>query len=119
MSLTGGGTFEGSKFENLLCGTTSRVPRYRMLLEDCLKKTDSGHDDYPKLQAALKLIKKTCVHINEIYHRRQDADQLVYIDEVITQKPKGFTCVTQGRRFLRRDNMMKVPPAARAHTHTH
>ena len=99
---------DDNKFEDLLIEPVQRTPRYRMLLEDCLKKTDSKHPDYEKLQVAIELVKKTCANVNEIVRRREDAEKLLDVDDLITSKPKDFTCIAEGRRFLKEAKLMKV-----------
>ena len=99
---------DDNKFEDLLIEPVQRTPRYRMLLEDCLKKTDSKHPDYEKLQVAIELVKQTCASVNEIVRRREDAEKLLDVDDLITSKPKDFTCIAEGRRFLKEAKLMKV-----------
>ena len=107
-AVSGGEKSDDNKFEALLIEPVQRTPRYRMLLEDCLKKTDPGHDDYPKLQVAVEVVKATVANVNEIVRRRKDAEELLDIDSTILQKPKNFTCITQGRRFLKESKLQKV-----------
>ena len=42
-----------------------RIPRYKLLLEDLLKKTPSNHCDYVDLKSAIALIGEIAVFFNE------------------------------------------------------
>ena len=48
-----------------MLGPVQRIPRYRLLLEDYLKKLPENDPDYPNTKKALELITIAATHSNE------------------------------------------------------
>eukprot|EP00466_Bigelowiella_natans_P008449 jgi/Bigna1/84672/fgenesh1_pg.203_\ len=65
----------------LLILPIQRVPRYRLLLQELVNRTEETHPEYPVLCEALELVKDSANHINEAVKRMDGARKVRAIQE--------------------------------------
>ncbi|XP_065826419.1 FYVE, RhoGEF and PH domain-containing protein 3-like [Oscarella lobularis] len=69
----------------LLICPIQRVPRYALLLKECVTHTDEDHPDYNNLQSALAEVQKIASDINENIRRVENELQLINIGKSFPQ----------------------------------
>jgi len=100
----------GNNLVSLLIMPIQRIPRYKLLLEQLLKKTeesDPGRDDLEKALAAVDDVAK---HINESVRVRETSEELLMIQSQFEVDTK-LVLVEPGRIFVRRGWARVAPPA--------
>ena len=101
------------KLNSLLITPIQRVPRYKMLLEDVIKKTPENHPDKDALQQALQQIGQVAQHIEERLKEHEMTKLMLDIQNSLAGgQPK---IIAPGRRLIKRGKLMKVPRAGGAH----
>lgn len=95
-------------FSNLIIKPVQRLPRYQLLLQECIKKTDEQHSDYEDLQTALGKVKTACKQVDEIVSRRKDVEQLLQLRGRLVGLPNGFTLMQVGRKLIREGQLCVV-----------
>src|SRR5688572_13534355 len=83
-----------------------RIPRYKMLLEDLLKKTVETHPDYLNLKKAYQVIENVATFVNETIRQHEMFITMLDIQKSLT----GFdeVLLVPGRTFIKRGTVKKV-----------
>ncbi|GAB5353264.1 hypothetical protein AAMO2058_000022500 [Amorphochlora amoebiformis] len=89
----------------LLILPIQRVPRYRLLLQELVKRTDDSVPDYPQLNQALELIKKSATHINDAVKRM---DRSRKVRAVQGRFAAGTQFVSPSRQFIKEGHCAKL-----------
>lgn len=96
----------GLRLSDFLIMPVQRVPRYRMLLEEVLKHTETNDPEYDDLNEALIKIKEVATKINEFI---ADAEKLKKVVEI---QREGFgdlaEIVAAGRTYVMDEQLTKV-----------
>ena len=101
------------KLNSLLITPIQRVPRYKMLLEDVIKKTPEHHPDKESLKQALQQIGEVAQHIEERLKEHEMTKTMLDLQNSLAGgQPK---ILAPGRRLLKRGKLMKVPRAGGGH----
>ncbi|KAI9145989.1 Dbl homology domain-containing protein [Paraphysoderma sedebokerense] len=97
---------KGLSFQAYLIMPVQRIPRYRLLLEDLLKKTPPLHPDHLNINTALKIIADVALFVNEQIRQHEMFIEMLDIQNKIV----GFNepLITPTRRLLKRGNINKV-----------
>ncbi|XXQ39087.1 DH domain-containing protein [Plasmodiophora brassicae] len=82
--------------ESFMIVPVQRIPRYRLLLENLIKYTDSDHPDFSVLSRALDLIAQVATKINEAMRSQQTTAYIVEIQ----RRLNGCVLIEPGRHFL-------------------
>ena len=101
------------KLNSLLITPIQRVPRYKMLLEDVIKKTPDNHVDKVSLKEALKQIEDVAQHIEERLKEHEMAKVMLNIQKSLAGNQPNI--IAPGRRLLKQGKLMKVPRAGGTH----
>ena len=101
------------KLNSLLITPIQRVPRYKMLLEDVIKKTPEHHPDKDVLKQALQQIGDVAQHIEERLKEYEMAKTMLNIQNSLAGGQPNI--ITPGRRLLKQGKLMKVPRAGGTH----
>lgn len=83
-----------------------RIPRYKLLLEDLLKKTVETHPDYLNLKKAYQVIENVATFVNETIRQHEMFITMLEIQKSLT----GFdeVLLVPGRTFIKRGIVKKV-----------
>ena len=101
------------KLNSLLITPIQRVPRYKMLLEDVIKKTPEHHPDKNSLHEALKQIGEVAQHIEERLKEHEMTKIMLNIQKSLAGGQPNI--ISPGRRLLKQGKLMKVPRAGGTH----
>ena len=98
---------KGLKLNALLITPIQRVPRYKMLLENLLWKTQDDHADFTKLQEAVDQISNVALHINENIRQHENFQKMLSIQNSFCREgaPK---LLAPGRVFIKEGTLLKV-----------
>eukprot|EP00808_Paulinella_micropora_P027267 g49385.t1 len=94
------------RLEDLLISPVQRVPRYKLLLDEALKRADKSCVEYGELEAALELIKSAAQHMNQETLKEQARSRVREIQEQCVPFPDQ-PLVTPGRRLVREGPLTK------------
>jgi hypothetical protein len=83
-----------------------RIPRYRLLLQEVLKRTDAGHPDKLNLERALVQVEQVATAVNEAIREQENFQKVVDIQKSFEGNVK--TIVADGRLYVRDGVLMKV-----------
>jgi hypothetical protein len=83
-----------------------RIPRYRLLLQEVLKRTDAGHPDKLNLERALAQVEQVATAVNEAIREQENFQKVVDIQKSFEGNVK--TIVADGRLYVRDGLLMKV-----------
>eukprot|EP00457_Paulinella_chromatophora_P000162 gb/GEZN01000162.1/.p1 GENE.gb/GEZN01000162.1/~~gb/GEZN01000162.1/.p1 ORF type:complete len:1957 (+),score=384.58 gb/GEZN01000162.1/:92-5962(+) len=95
----------------LLITPIQRIPRYRLLLQEVIKKTWKTHPDYTNLQEALSLVKDVAMYINEELRSSENRLEITRIQSQLIgygEGPKEVPLHKPGRVFIRKGNLSRV-----------
>ena len=83
-----------------------RIPRYKLLIEDLLKKTEESHSDYLNLKKAYQVIEHVATFVNETIRQHEMFITMLEIQKTLS----GFdeALLVPGRRFIKRGTVNKV-----------
>jgi len=83
-----------------------RIPRYKLLLEDLLKKTVETHPDYLNIKKAYQVIENVATFVNETIRQHEMFITMLDIQKSLT----GFdeVLLVPGRTFIKRGIVKKV-----------
>ncbi|GAB5365174.1 hypothetical protein AAMO2058_001034400 [Amorphochlora amoebiformis] len=85
-------------YQQLIITPIQRVPRYKLLLNELLKHTESGHPDYDDLKFSLEMVSKVAAEINENIKKQTARATLVAIQRKFEG---GVQLISPSRRFIR------------------
>jgi len=97
----------GLPLESLLILPIQRLPRYKLLIEEIVKHTESGHPDLDDLRDALS----TITEVNNSMNRKmkeQDSRMKVQAIENRFSGKLPVSLVTPSRRYLRQGQLCKI-----------
>ncbi|CAG8726080.1 67_t:CDS:10, partial [Acaulospora morrowiae] len=100
------GQCKGLTLQAYLIMPVQRIPRYRMLLEDLLKKTAETHSDYLNLRKAYQVIEHVATFVNETIRQHEMFITMLEIQKSLI----GFdeALLIPGRRFIKRGTVKKI-----------
>jgi len=99
--LTNDPKHKGMNLYSYLIMPVQRIPRYILLINDYMKRTDSTHPDQPGLKKALQKVSEIADWIDEqktIYDKGQE---LIKLNSNILKMPTGLTLVVPGRALVK------------------
>ncbi|CAG8502203.1 874_t:CDS:10 [Paraglomus brasilianum] len=99
------GQCKGLTFQAYLIMPVQRIPRYKLLLEDLLKKTEESHSDYLNLKKAYQVIEHVATFVNETIRQHEMFITMLEIQKSLS----GFdeALLVPGRRFIKRGTVNK------------
>jgi len=89
--------------EHLLIMPIQRVPRYNLLLQDLLKKTESSHPDFKFIEKALASCQEVANHINQSMRKTEQMNKLVK-----NANTEAFAGLLEASRSLLLDGVFHV-----------
>jgi hypothetical protein len=101
------------KLNSLLITPIQRIPRYKMLLEDVIKKTPDKHPDKDALKQALQQIGDVAQHIEERLKEYEMTKVMLNIQNSLAGGQPNI--IAPGRKLLKQGKLMKVPRAGGTH----
>eukprot|EP01090_Pellita_catalonica_P015405 TRINITY_DN4177_c0_g1_i1.p1 TRINITY_DN4177_c0_g1~~TRINITY_DN4177_c0_g1_i1.p1 ORF type:complete len:1133 (+),score=222.54 TRINITY_DN4177_c0_g1_i1:341-3400(+) len=90
----------------LLITPVQRIPRYRLLLADLLKRTEPTHPDYENLAKALALVSDLAMRVNKEMEKEEN-----YVKICMIQKSLIGGCpalLTATRLYVREGSLVKI-----------
>ena len=63
--------------QSLMIKPVQRIPRYKLLLKECLKYTSVNHPDHQHLKSAFATISSVAAHINETLRRYENQAKII------------------------------------------
>ncbi|KAI8816289.1 uncharacterized protein EV422DRAFT_571856 [Fimicolochytrium jonesii] len=97
---------KGLRLESFLIMPVQRIPRYKMLLEELVKKTDVHHPDHETLKNSLERIAEVAVFVNEAIREHEMVQELIALQGLIHGMDEEL--VVPGRRLIRRGTVQKI-----------
>ncbi|CAJ0761916.1 23118_t:CDS:2, partial [Entrophospora sp. SA101] len=99
------GQCKGLTLQAYLIMPVQRIPRYKLLLEDLLKKTPDSHSDYLNLKKAYHVIENVATFVNETIRQHEMFIAMLEIQRFLT----GFdeAVLIPGRTFIKRGRVKK------------
>eukprot|EP01130_Rhizamoeba_saxonica_P009631 TRINITY_DN3927_c0_g1_i1.p1 TRINITY_DN3927_c0_g1~~TRINITY_DN3927_c0_g1_i1.p1 ORF type:complete len:420 (-),score=69.37 TRINITY_DN3927_c0_g1_i1:387-1646(-) len=97
----------GLDLRSYLIMPIQRIPRYRMLLEEIVEKTNQDHPDYQDLVTVLELVKQVADKVNTAVTEAENMDKLYRISKKFTNE-KDFQIMEPGRKFILQGELMKI-----------
>eukprot|EP00026_Physarum_polycephalum_P004104 Phypoly_transcript_04121.p1 GENE.Phypoly_transcript_04121~~Phypoly_transcript_04121.p1 ORF type:complete len:678 (+),score=110.34 Phypoly_transcript_04121:137-2170(+) len=91
---------------SLLIMPVQRIPRYKLLLIELLKRTDPVEPDFGDLNVALGKVSEVADHINNVIKERQNIEKLLSIQKKLTGTVPPIAIPR--RVFIREGSLMKV-----------
>ncbi|RIA96501.1 hypothetical protein C1645_384598 [Glomus cerebriforme] len=100
------GQCKGLTLQAYLIMPVQRIPRYKLLLEDLLKKTVVTHPDYLNLKKAYQVIENVATFVNETIRQHEMFITMLDIQKSLT----GFdeVLLVPGRTFIKRGIVKKI-----------
>ncbi|GBB97882.1 hypothetical protein RclHR1_00310010 [Rhizophagus clarus] len=100
------GQCKGLTLQAYLIMPVQRIPRYKLLLEDLLKKTVETHPDYLNLKKAYQVIENVATFVNETIRQHEMFITMLEIQKSLT----GFdeVLLVPGRTFIKRGIVKKI-----------
>ncbi|KAJ9079287.1 hypothetical protein DSO57_1037002 [Entomophthora muscae] len=97
---------KGLPFESYLILPVQRIPRYKLLIEDLLKRTDPSHLDHSNLVKGLDIVQRVAIFVNETIRQHEMFMEMLKIQNSLT----GFNEVllVPGRRLIRKGTVHKI-----------
>ncbi len=96
---------KGLGLSSLLITPIQRVPRYKLLLEELLRHTDTSHADYHGLAKAFDHVKKLALHINEEVRASENRRVMLALQDELSGSE---TLLAPHRSFIRKGMLTKV-----------
>eukprot|EP01104_Vermistella_antarctica_P011680 TRINITY_DN3293_c0_g1_i1.p1 TRINITY_DN3293_c0_g1~~TRINITY_DN3293_c0_g1_i1.p1 ORF type:complete len:1188 (+),score=330.11 TRINITY_DN3293_c0_g1_i1:280-3843(+) len=87
--------------QDYLIMPVQRVPRYVLLLQQLLKKTQKTHIDHSDLALALQKMLEVTVDIEEKKKDAENLERLMGLAEMISNKPADLNIVAPHRKYVR------------------
>ncbi|KAI9291816.1 Dbl homology domain-containing protein [Neoconidiobolus thromboides FSU 785] len=97
---------KGLPFESYLILPVQRIPRYKLLIEDLIKRTHSSHVDYDNLVKGLDIVSKAATFVNETIRQHE-----MFMDMLLIQKSlQGFNenLLIPGRKLIKKGSVYKI-----------
>jgi FYVE/RhoGEF/PH domain-containing protein 5/6 len=98
----------GQSLRSFLILPVQRIPRYRLLLEDLMKNTDSRHPDYKSISDSLETIKVVATQINEAVRIQENRQKILSIQLRINSLMCNINLVEAHRLFIREGTLWKL-----------
>lgn len=90
----------GQTLSSYLIMPIQRIPRYRLLLDELVRRTPIDHPDIVNLQKAVELVKQVAVRINEGVRDSEVQEQILDIQNKFAY-PENMVLLKQGRKLLK------------------
>eukprot|EP01084_Bolivina_argentea_P108248 193450_1 len=98
--------FDNLPLESLIILPIQRMPRYKMLLEEIIKNTDSKHPDLTQLKNAFNKISEVNTSIN---NRMKEFDQRIRVQNIENRfYGKVTNLVIPSRKFIKQGELCKI-----------
>jgi len=91
-----------------MLGPIQRVPRYRLLLQDYLKKLPKDSPDRAEAEESLSVISEAANHSNNSMKGMEQFKKLVEIEERIAEGLQGESLATASRVFIKEGELVKI-----------
>merc|ERR1712137_505856 len=92
---------QGKGLKDFLIMPIQRLPRYNMMLEDLLRKTEPTHCDYVNLEAASQKISAVCEHVEVTSdHASRLEKKMELAGKIVFPKGDPVTLALPHRQFL-------------------
>ncbi|CAG8587090.1 1167_t:CDS:2, partial [Acaulospora colombiana] len=100
------GQCKGLTLQAYLIMPVQRIPKYKMLLENLLRKTTETHPDYLNLKKAYQVIENVATFVNETIRQHEMFITMLEIQKSLA----GFdeVLLIPGRRFIKRGTVKKI-----------
>ncbi|KAG9300246.1 hypothetical protein G9A89_011319 [Geosiphon pyriformis] len=100
------GQCKGLTLQAYLIMPVQRIPRYKLLLEDLLKRTEETHFDYFNLKKAYQVIENVATFVNETIRQHEMFITMLEIQKSLT----GFdeVLLVPARTFIKRGTVKKI-----------
>jgi hypothetical protein len=98
---------QGQKLESLLILPVQRIPRYRLLLEQLLKYTPEGHEDFHTVNSALDKICALAMYNNEQIRARENLNKMMEIMLSIEPTSRIDLFSENDRKFIKEGTLLK------------
>ena len=95
----------GQGLQSLLIQPVQRLPRYKLLLQELIKRTPAAHPDMMKLEAALAQISAVAMQVND---SMREKEQMLRVLELEAHMLPRQDLVMPGRRLIRQGVLRKV-----------
>ena len=96
---------EAKDFQSLLIQPVQRLPRYKLLLQELLKRTPSGHPDLTKLEIALANVSAVAMEVNDSIREKEEMMRVLELESHLIPRQN---LVEPGRRLIRQGALRKV-----------
>uniref|UniRef100_A0A1X7UAC7 DH domain-containing protein n=1 Tax=Amphimedon queenslandica TaxID=400682 RepID=A0A1X7UAC7_AMPQE len=90
----------------LLITPVQRIPRIILLLQDLLKRTDTGHIDYKQLEESVEKLKNVMEHINE--DKRKTEKQMHMFELIRDIEDVPATVLSSHHWFISRHDVLEL-----------
>ncbi|KAH6580172.1 hypothetical protein BASA50_006778 [Batrachochytrium salamandrivorans] len=97
---------KGRIFQTFLIEPVQRIPRYKLLLEDLLKRTSEFHPDYLRVVKALKLVSEVATFVNEEIRMHENVLQMIDIQKGLLGLNESL--LAPGRHYIYRGHVIKI-----------
>jgi hypothetical protein len=92
---------QNNSLESFLIMPVQKLPRYNLLLQEMLKKTNKLHRDFEDLTKALEVMKVTNDHVNTMIREYNNSQKMQNIAQVIKNTGMtDFELVAENRKFI-------------------
>ncbi len=99
----------GQQLASFLIMPIQRIPRYKLLLDELLKRTEATHPDHEIISKALVGVGAVATHINEAVRQRENRDAILKLQDMFKENPQF---VSPSRSFVRKGTLLKKCRAA-------
>ncbi|XP_057296896.1 FYVE, RhoGEF and PH domain-containing protein 4-like isoform X2 [Hydractinia symbiolongicarpus] len=99
---------ENLSLQHHMLEPVQRVPRYKLLLQDYLKKLPADSPDRKESEASLVIISKAAIHANNSMKENEKFKKLLDIEDRIQDGLHSESLVTASRVFLKEGELTKL-----------
>ena len=97
----------GLTLQSFLIMPVQRVPRYKLLLKELLKRTKQDDAERSVIECALDTVSNVAATINESVRKRENYDKLVELQNSLVGAV-GPSIISHDRKFVRQGTLMRV-----------
>ena len=96
---------EGSKITSFLISPIQRIPRYKLLLQEMLKKSPKDHIDYKDLKEALNIISDVADYLNL---QVQSRNKFTKMKKIASKLFQIEDIIIKNRRFIEHERVLEI-----------
>jgi hypothetical protein len=101
---------EGSKIASFLVTPIQRIPRYKLLLQEMIKKSPTDHVDYKDLENALNIISEVADYLNLQVQNRNKFTKMKIISSKLISMNEDI--IVKNRLFLEHERVLQITSLA-------